>query len=63
MKSALEKWLSPESDATTENAFPTPAAAAPKTNNFSLDTSNVKKSKNDQFDTLFDDGEKDDLPF
>ena len=66
MKSALEKWLSPESDATTENAFPTPAAAAPKTNNFSLDTSNVKKTKNDQFDTLFGDekdGESDVLPF
>ena len=70
MKSALEKWLSPEDNepeiANNPNSFPTKAAAAPPTGNFSLDTSNVKKTKNDQFDTLFSDdkdGENDGLPF
>lgn len=69
MKSALEKWLSPE-DAEEEGDIisetsedfddePTP------TSNFSLDTSRVKKSKTDEFDSLFDDKkeEVDDLPF
>jgi hypothetical protein len=69
MKVALEKWLSPEeveSDNVTSNAFPTQQASTPSTSNFSLDTSNVKKTKNDEFDSLFDDkkgDEKDDLPF
>jgi|TARA_B110000967_G_scaffold22795_1_gene20985 hypothetical protein len=69
MKVALEKWLSPEeveSDNVTSNAFPTQQASTPSTSNFSLDTSNVKKTKNDEFDSLFDDkkgDEPDDLPF
>ena len=69
MKVALEKWLSPEeveSDTVTSNAFPTQQASTPSTSNFSLDTSNVKKTKNDEFDSLFDDkkgDEPDDLPF
>ena len=69
MKVALEKWLSPEeveSDNVTSNAFPTQQASTPSTSNFSLDTSNVKKTKNDEFDSLFDDkkgNEPDDLPF
>ena len=66
MKSALEKWLSPEDNegeiAQNPTSFPTAAAAAPTTGNFSLDTSNVKQSKVDKFDSLFDD-KTDDLPF
>ena len=66
MKSALEKWLEPEGgDDSNVDATPvaTPVAATPS--NFSLDTSNVKKNKVDEFDNLFDskDGKTDDLPF
>ncbi len=64
MKSALEKWLSPEEEESnvSENAFPTEKAAAPSTSNFSLDTNKAKQSKVDKFDSLFDD-KTDDLPF
>ena len=64
MKSALEKWLSPEEEESnvSENAFPTERAAAPSTSNFSLDTNKAKQSKVDKFDSLFDD-KTDDLPF
>ena len=66
MKSALEKWLSPEDNeeeiASNPTSFPTPAAAAPATGNFSLDTSKAKQSKVDKFDSLFD-NKTDDLPF
>ena len=67
MKSALEKWLSPEDNeeeiAQNPNSFPTPAASAPaKPSNFSLDTNQAKQSKVDKFDSLFDD-KTDDLPF
>jgi len=62
MKSALEKWLSPE-----EEVIPLPTTREPVSTvgNFSLDTSNVKQSKVDKFDNLFDgpSDEKDDLPF
>ena len=61
MKSALEKWLSPEEEV-SENAFPTPAVTAPANGNFSLDTSNAKQNKVDKFDSLFD-TKTDDLPF
>tara|TARA_Y100001958_G_scaffold146843_1_gene126966 strand:- start:737 stop:1576 length:840 start_codon:yes stop_codon:yes gene_type:complete len=68
MKSALEKWLSPE-EANEGDIIKEPAEEfdgdAPKSN-FSLDTSNVKQNKADKFDSLFDekDGSKtDDLPF
>ena len=63
MKSALEKWLSPEED--EEEVVATPVAAKPATN-FSLDTSKAKQSKVDQFDSLFEDkasNKVDDLPF
>ena len=70
MKSALEKWLSPEEDNDEGDIVAEPAESfddAPKSN-FQLDTSsqNVKKTKNDQFDDIFEGGEKkevDDLPF
>lgn len=70
MKSALEKWLSPEDNegeiAQNPNSFPTAAAAAPAAykgnGNFSLDTSNAKQNKVDKFDSLFD-TKTDDLPF
>ena len=71
MKSALEKWLSPEDNeeeiAQNPNSFPTQAASSPaKPSNFSLDTNQAKQSKVDKFDSLFDDkkgNEPDDLPF
>ena len=71
MKSALEKWLSPEDNeeeiANNPNSFPTSAASTPaKPSNFSLDTNQAKQSKVDKFDSLFDDkkgNEPDDLPF
>ena len=72
MKSALEKWLSPEDNeeeiAENPNSFPTPAAASPTpASNFSLDTTKAKQSKVDQFDSLFDSKDStnngDDLPF
>ena len=64
MKSALEKWLSPEEDDSEEEVV-APVATTPSTN-FSLDTSKAKQSKVDQFDSLFDDkasNKVDDLPF
>ena len=66
MKSALEKWLSPEAeeegDITSEPAVEFDDRPSSK---FTLDTSNVKKSKADEFDNLFEEKESktDDLPF
>ena len=67
MKSALEKWLSPE-EGEDEEVVAAPVAQKPATN-FSLDTTKAKQSKVDEFDSLFDttsDGssnDDDDLPF
>ena len=66
MKSALEKWLSPEDDDSEEAVTSPVTNSGPTTTNFSLDTTQAKKSKVDQFDSLFDDkkgDEPDDLPF
>jgi hypothetical protein len=66
MKSALEKWLSPEDDDSEEVVTSPVTNSGPATTNFSLDTTQAKKSKVDQFDSLFDDkkgDEPDDLPF
>ena len=66
MKSALEKWLSPEAeeegDITSEPAVEFDDKPSSK---FTLDTSNVKKSKADEFNNLFEEKESktDDLPF
>ena len=64
----VEKWLSPE-DANEEGEVISEPAVPfddkPKSS-FSLDTSNVKKSKEDAFDDLFDEDKSsktDDLPF
>jgi hypothetical protein len=64
MKSALEKWLEPESN-DDEGETALPVAASTQKSNFSLDTSNTKKNKADDFDSLFDskEGKTDDLPF
>ena len=68
MKVALEKWLSPEEDS-DEEVIPssTPTPPTPSKSNFSLDTTQVKKSKVDEFDSLFDSKDStndgDDLPF
>ena len=63
MKSALEKWLSPEDD--SEEPLPTTVEESKPASNFSLDTTKVKQSKVDEFDSLFDNKEDktDDLPF
>ena len=66
MKLALEKWLSPEDDDSEEVVTSPVTNSGPATTNFSLDTTQAKKSKVDQFDSLFDDkkgDEPDDLPF
>ena len=69
MKSALEKWLSPEDAAEEGDIISEPAVDFDETkSNFALDTSapKVKQNKVDQFDSLFDEDKKedfDDLPF
>ena len=69
MKSALEKWLSPEDEGEEGDIIAEPAESFDDTpkSSFKLDTSsqNVKKTKNDQFEEIFEGGEKktDDLPF
>jgi len=69
MKSALEKWLAPEDvaeegDIIDDENDDFDDEPKPSTN-FSLDTSKIKKSKTDEFDSLFDDKKEkvDDLPF
>ena len=63
MKSALEKWLSPEED--SEEPLAEPVVESKPASNFSLDTTKAKQSKVDEFDSLFDNKEDktDDLPF
>ena len=69
MKSALEKWLSPEDEGDEGDISSEPAVEFDDkpSSNFSLDTSKAKQTKNDEFDSLFDDKkdskEVDDLPF
>ena len=68
MKSALEKWLSPE-EGEEGDIISEPnddfEDTKQSSSNFSLDTSKVKQTKQDQFDTLFEEKkeEADDLPF
>lgn len=67
MKSALEKWLSPEdaadegdiisepsNDFDNDGAGDLPWEKEEKKSNFSLDTTKVKKTKADEFESLFD---------
>ena len=64
MKSALEKWLSPEDD--SEEVVESVSTPSTPSSNFSLDTSKAKQNKVDEFDSLFDDksdNKVDDLPF
>ena len=72
MKSALEKWLSPETEEEEDETptQPKPVLETPKpANNFSLDTTKAKQTKADSFDSLFDEKtstnseDYDDLPF
>jgi len=66
MKLALEKWLEPESNDDGDASFTAaPATVGAPKSNFSMDTTKVKQTKTDQFDSLFDSksDEKDDLPF
>ena len=63
MKSNLESWLTPE-DSPQEGDIIDDEKPATETN-YSLNTSteNVKQTKLDKFDSLFDDDKEDDLPF
>jgi len=67
MKSALEKWLSPEEDSEEVVAAPAAPSTPTSNNNFSLDTTKAKQNKADAFDSMFDESKKvnevDDLPF
>ena len=73
MKSALEKWLSPEDaaeegDIISESSNDFDDDKPILKSNFGLDTTKVKQTKVDQFDSLFDtpksiNEEDDDLPF
>ena len=68
MKSALEKWLAPEDAAEEGDIISEPATDFDDkpSSNFSLDTTKVKQTKTDEFDSLFDDKKEnkvDDLPF
>ena len=70
MKSALEKWLAPETDEEgsiiSEPNDDFEDTTQSEGSKFSLDTSKAKQNKTDQFDSLFDgkkDGKVDDLPF
>jgi len=63
MKSNLESWLTPE-DAPQEGDIIDDEKPTEETN-YSLNTSteNVKQTKLDKFDSLFEDDKEDDLPF
>ena len=63
MKSNLESWLTPE-DSPQEGDIIDDEKPSEETN-YSLNTSasNVKQTKLDKFDSLFDDDKEDDLPF
>jgi hypothetical protein len=69
MKSALQEFLSPEGVEEEGSIISEPAVSFDsdiKKSNYSLDTTtpNIKKSKSQQFDDLFNDStESDDLPF
>jgi len=67
MKSALEKWLSPEDDNEEGDITSEPAESFDDkpASNFSLDTSKSKQTKADEFDSLFpkESSKTDDLPF
>jgi len=70
MKSALEKWLAPETDEEgaiiSEPNDDFDETAQPAQSKFSLDTTKAKQTKTDKFDSLFDEdksNEPNDLPF
>jgi len=64
MKIALQNWLNPEPTEGEIIDDEKEAEEAPKTH-YSMNTSTqaVKQSKLDKFDSMFDEGETDDLPF
>jgi hypothetical protein len=64
MKIALQNWLNPEPAEGEIIDDEKEATEAPKTH-YSMNTSTqaVKQSKLDKFDSMFEDGETDDLPF
>jgi len=62
MKTALQNWLNPSEDEIVDEEKV--AEEAPKTN-YSLNTStnNVKQSKLDKFNDIFDEESDNDMPF
>ncbi|MDC3250289.1 hypothetical protein OAU24_00105 [bacterium] len=65
MKSNLESWLSPEDAAQEGDIIDDEKEVETPQTNYSLNTStdNVKQTKLDKFDSLFDDDSSNDLPF
>ena len=65
MKSNLESWLSPEDAAQEGDIIDDEKEVSTPQTNYSLNTStdNVKQTKLDKFDSLFDDDSSNDLPF
>jgi len=65
MKAALASWLSPEDAAQEGDIIDDEKEVETPQTNYSLNTStsNVKQTKLDKFDSLFDEEKGDDLPF
>ena len=65
MKTNLESWLSPEDAAQEGDIIDDEKESTTPQTNYSLNTStdNVKKTKLDKFDSLFEDSNSNDLPF
>ena len=65
MKSNLQSWLSPEDAAQEGDIIDDEKESTTPQTNYSLNTStdNVKKTKLDKFDSLFDESNSNDLPF
>lgn len=62
MKEALQEWLTPE-DNDEEESQPVATTTKAPTSNYSLDVKGKGKSNSEKFDSMFDEEEKDDLPF
>ena len=62
MKEALEKWLTPEEETEEETEEEVIEEEIPVKTKFSVDTSKAKKTKEDKFDSLFEEKTTEPLP-
>ncbi len=62
MKEALQEWLTPE-DSDEEDSQPVATATKSPQSNYSLDVKGKGKTNSEKFEKMFDEEEKDDLPF